>query len=117
MSLPIFGLFTDTYSFLLMEAAVGFGQRALHSRGLLAVLPHFGFDLPDVLVDLLTVIAPHHRQELTRRGFSGEVGRLGVNVRLHVARSWLDVTTTDVHGFTAADWGRQPHRGPQAPAE
>jgi hypothetical protein len=68
-----------------MEVAVGFGQLALHGRGLLAVLPYFGFDLPDVLVDLLTVIAPHHRHELARRGFFGEVDQLGVNVRLHVA--------------------------------
>jgi len=52
---------------------------------LLAVLPHFGFDLPDVLVDLRTVIAPHHRHELTRRGFPEEISQLSVNVRLHVA--------------------------------
>ena len=68
-----------------MDLAAGIGQLPLHGLGLLAVLPNFGFDLPDVLVDLLTVIAPHGRHELTRRGFSGEAGQLGVNVRLHVA--------------------------------
>jgi hypothetical protein len=52
---------------------------------LLAVLPNFGFDLPDVLVDLVTVIAPHRRHELTRRGFFDEVGQQGVGVWLHVA--------------------------------
>jgi hypothetical protein len=57
----------------------------VHGLGLLAVLPHLGLDLPDVLVDLLAVIAPHHRHELTRRGFFDEVGQRGVNVRLHVA--------------------------------
>jgi len=79
-----------------MDLAVGFGQFPLHGLGLLAVLPHFSVDLPDVLIDLVTVIAPHHRHELTRRGFFEEVGQRGVNVRLHVARSWLDVTTTGV---------------------
>jgi hypothetical protein len=57
----------------------------LHGLDLLAVLPNFGFDLPYVLVDLVTVIAPHHRRELTRRGLFEEVGQLGVNVRLHMA--------------------------------
>jgi hypothetical protein len=51
---------------------------------LLAVLPHFGFDLPDVLVDLLTVIASHRRHEVTRQGFLEGISRLSVNVRLHV---------------------------------
>jgi hypothetical protein len=41
---------------------------------LLSVLPDSGFDLPDVLVDLVTVIAPHRRQELTRRGLSEKAG-------------------------------------------
>ena len=73
-------------SFLLVELAVGFGQVPLHGLGLLAVLPNFGFDLPDVLVDLVTVIAPHCRHELTRRGFFEEVGQQGgVGVWLHVA--------------------------------
>jgi hypothetical protein len=52
---------------------------------LLAVRAHFGFDLPDVLVDLMAVVAPHDRRELARRGFLEEVGQLGVNVRLHMA--------------------------------
>jgi hypothetical protein len=52
---------------------------------LLAVLPNFGFDLPDVLVDLVTVIAPHRRHELTRRGFFEEAGQQGVGVWLHMA--------------------------------
>jgi hypothetical protein len=52
---------------------------------LLAVLPDFGFDLPDVLVDLVTVIAPHRRHELTRRGFLEEAGQQGVGVWLHMA--------------------------------
>ena len=68
-----------------MEPAAGFGQLPLHGLGLLAVLPDFGFDLPDVLVDLLTVIAPHRRHELTRRRFFEEAGRQGVGVWLHVA--------------------------------
>ena len=68
-----------------MDLAAGLGQLPLHGLGLLAVLPHFGFDLPDVLVDLLTVIAPHHRHELTWRVFLEEMGQLSVNVRLHVA--------------------------------
>jgi hypothetical protein len=49
------------------------------------MLPDFGFDLPDVLVDLVTVIAPHRGHELTRQGFFGEVGQQGVGVWLHVA--------------------------------
>jgi hypothetical protein len=65
--------------------AAGLGQLPLNGLGLLAVLPHLGVDLPDVLVDLLAVIAPHHRHELTRRGFSGEISQLGVDVRLHAA--------------------------------
>jgi hypothetical protein len=52
---------------------------------LLAVLPDSGLDLPDVLVDLVTVIAPHRRHELTRRGLSGKGGRQGVGVWLHMA--------------------------------
>jgi hypothetical protein len=76
-----------------MKLAVSFGQLPLQGLALLAVLAHFGFDLPDVLVDLLTVIAPHRRHEVTRLGFLEGISRLSVNVRLHVARSWLDVTT------------------------
>jgi hypothetical protein len=68
-----------------VEVAVGFRQLPPHGLGLLAVLPDFGFDLPDVLVDLVTVIAPHRRHELTRRGLLEEVGRQGVGVWLHVA--------------------------------
>src|SRR5262249_3921170 len=56
--------------------------RALY-RGLLAVLAYFGFDLPDVLVDLVTVVAPNHHRELTRRGLVGEAGQLGVTIRFH----------------------------------
>jgi hypothetical protein len=52
---------------------------------MLAVLPDFGFDLPDVLVDLVTVIALHHRHELTRRCSSAETGQQGVGVWLHMA--------------------------------
>jgi hypothetical protein len=72
---------------LLMDLAVNFGQLLLQGLGLLAVLAPFGFDLPDVLVDLLTVIAPHRRHEVTRLGFLEGISRLSVNVRLHVARS------------------------------
>jgi hypothetical protein len=68
-----------------VELAAGFGQLPLHGLGLLAILPDFGFDLPDVLVDLVPVIAPHRRHELTRRGFLGEAGRQGAGVWLHVA--------------------------------
>jgi len=60
-------------------------QLLLHGLRLLAVLAHFGFDLPDVLVDLMAVVAPHDRRELARRGLFEEVGQLGVNVRLHMA--------------------------------
>ena len=70
---------------LLVDLAVSFGQLPLHGLGLLAVLAHFGFDLPDVLVDLMAVVAAHHRRELARRGLFEEVGQLGVNVRLHMA--------------------------------
>ena len=72
-------------SVLLVELAAGFGQLPLYGLGLLAVPPDFGFDLPDVLVDLVTVIAPHRRHELTRRGFLERVGRQGVGVWLHMA--------------------------------
>jgi hypothetical protein len=72
-------------SFLLAELAAGFGQLPLHGLNLLAVLPDFGFDLPDVLVDLVTVIAPHRCHELTRRGLSEEAGQQGVGVWLHMA--------------------------------
>ena len=68
-----------------MDLAAGLGQLPLHGLGLLAVLPHFGFDLPDVLVNLMAVVAPHYRRELARRGVFEEVGQLGVNVRLHMA--------------------------------
>jgi hypothetical protein len=54
---------------------------------LLAVLPDSGLDLPDVLVDLVTVIAPHRRHELTWRGLFEEAGRLGLGIWLHV---WPD---------------------------
>ena len=72
-------------SFPLVEPAAGFGQVPLHGLGLLAVLPHFGFDLPDVLVDLMTVVAPHRRHEVTRLGFLEGIIQLSVNIRLHVA--------------------------------
>jgi hypothetical protein len=68
-----------------MDLAVRLGQLSLHGLGLVAVLAHLGVDQPDVLVDLVTIIAPHRRHELTRRGVFDEVGRWGVNVRLHVA--------------------------------
>ena len=68
-----------------MELAVGFGQLPPHGLDFVAVLPNFGFDLPDVLVDLVTVIAPHRRHELTRRGFFEEAGQQGVGVWLHMA--------------------------------
>jgi hypothetical protein len=68
-----------------MVLAAGFGQLPLHDLGLLAVLPHVGFDLPDVLVNLLTVISPHHRHEGTWQGFLEGITQLSVNVRLHVA--------------------------------
>ena len=70
---------------LLLDLAAGFGQLPLQGRGLLAVLADFGFDLPDVLINLVAVVAAHHRRELTRRGLPGEAGQLGVNVRLHGA--------------------------------
>jgi hypothetical protein len=70
---------------LLLLLAAGFGQLPLHGLGLLAVLSHLGVDLPDVPIDLVTVIAPHHHHELTRRGFVEEISQLGVHVRLHVA--------------------------------
>jgi hypothetical protein len=57
-----------------VDLAAGFGQLPPHGLGLLSVLPDSGFDLPDVLVDLVTVIAPHRRQELTRRGLSEKAG-------------------------------------------
>ena len=65
--------------------AAGLGQLPLQGPGVVAVLPHLGFDLPDVLIDLLTVIAPHHRHELTRRDLLDGAGQLSVNVRVHVA--------------------------------
>jgi hypothetical protein len=68
-----------------VELAAGLGQLPLHGLGMLAVLPDFGFDLPDVLIDLVTVIAPHRRRELTRRGFFEQAGRQGAGVWLHVA--------------------------------
>ena len=70
---------------LLPDLAAGFGQLPRQGRGLLAVLAGFGLDLPDVLIDRVAVVAPHHRRELTQRGLFGEAGQLGVNVRLHVA--------------------------------
>ena len=70
---------------LLLDLAMRVRQLLLQGLGLLAVLAHFGFDLPDVLVDLMAVVAPHHRRELARRGLFEEVGQLGVNVRLHMA--------------------------------
>jgi hypothetical protein len=72
-------------SFLLAELAVGLGQLPPQGLNLLAVLPDFGFDLPDVLVDLVAVITPHRRHELTRRGFLEEAGQQGVGVWLHMA--------------------------------
>src|SRR6185437_14884212 len=36
---------------------------------------------------------PHRRHEVTGLGFLEGISRLSVNVRLHMARSWLDVTT------------------------
>ena len=70
---------------LLPDLAVSIGQLPLQGCGLLTVLAHLGFNLPDVLIDLMTVITPHHRRELARRGLFEEVGQLGVNVRLHMA--------------------------------
>jgi len=72
-------------AFLLLDLAMRVRQLLLHGLRLLAVLAHFGFDLPDVLVDLMAVVAPHDRRELARRGLFEEVGQLGVNVRLHMA--------------------------------
>ncbi len=72
-------------AFLLLDLAVRVRQLLPHGLGLLAMLAHFGFDLPDVLVDLVAVVAPHDRRELARRGLFEEVGQLGVNVRLHMA--------------------------------
>jgi hypothetical protein len=70
---------------LLPDLAAGFGQLPLQGRGLLAVQADFGLNLPDVLIDLVAVVAPHHRRELTQRSLFGEAGQLGVNVRLHAA--------------------------------
>ena len=69
----------------ILDLAMRVRQLLPQPLGLLAVLAHFGFDLPDVLVDLMAVVAAHHRRELARRGLFEEVGQLGVNVRLHVA--------------------------------
>jgi hypothetical protein len=49
------------------------------------VLADLGIDLPEVLVDLVGVIAAHYFRELPRRSLFEEVGELGVNVGLHVA--------------------------------
>jgi hypothetical protein len=68
-------------AFLLMDLAVRLGQLLPHGPGLVAVLARLGVGQPDVLVDLVTVIAPHHRHELTRRGRVDEVGQRGVNIR------------------------------------
>ena len=64
---------------------MGLGQLPLHGLGVLAVLPGFGFDLPDVILDLVTVITPHHDDELTRRGLFKDAGQQGVGVWLHVS--------------------------------
>jgi hypothetical protein len=72
-------------AFLLLDLALRVRQLLPHGLALLAMLAHFGFDLPDVLVDLVAVVAPHDRRELARRGLFEEVGQLGVNVRLHMA--------------------------------
>ena len=44
-------------AFPLVDLVVGLGQLPPHGLGLLAVLPHLGVDPPDVLIDLLMVIA------------------------------------------------------------
>ena len=72
-------------AFLLLDLAVLFGQLPLQGLSLLAMRACFGFDRPDVLIDLVAVIAPHHRRELARWGLFEEIGQLGVNVRLHMA--------------------------------
>src|ERR1700733_4194747 len=41
-------------------------------------------ELPDVLVDLVRIVATHHLGEVTRRGLFEEAGQLSVNIRLHM---------------------------------
>ena len=76
------------WAFLLLDLTVRLRELALHCLHLLAVLAKLSLELLDVRIDLAPVIAPEHRVELTWGCFLEEIAQLGVDVGLHVARSW-----------------------------
>ena len=69
---------------LLLDLSVRVGEITPGGQRILLVSASLVGELPDVLVDLMGIVAAHYLGEVARWGLFEEAGQLRVNIRLHV---------------------------------